>query len=100
MKQYVVSDAYADNYHVFLYEDGLLKDHEILAYYELDGYLEAIKKFGYEKSCYVPDYERKMQEAKEAYEYALSALEEAKKHPLQLSSEEAERLEKIAGFGL
>ena len=37
---------------------------------------------------------------KEAYEYALSALEEAKKHPLQLSSEEAERLEKIAGFGL
>lgn len=47
MKKYYYEEAYTGNYEVTTYEDGIIVDSEIVAYYELDGYIERLAYEGY-----------------------------------------------------
>lgn len=47
MKKYKVSKAYLDNYDVHKYENDEITGHEILSYYELDGYTSCLDSEGY-----------------------------------------------------
>ena len=94
-KQYVIKEAYTDNYHVLQYIDGKLEGHNIVSYYELDGYIAALKNMGYIRAYYEREYHVKMLIAKEDYEFALADYEKAKESPLNLSDEEIERYRRI-----
>lgn len=94
-KQYVIKMAYTDNYHVLQYVDGKLEAHNIVSYYELDGYIAALKNMGYIQAYYEREYHVKMQRAKEDYEFALADYERAKEKPLVLNEEEIERYRRI-----
>ena len=91
MKQYYIKPAYTGNYHVISCVDGKLSD-RILAYYELSGYISCLEDQGYTKAYYLPEYEKKLQKAKEAYEIAMGEYEEAKANPLIVSEREAQSL--------
>lgn len=95
MKQYVIKEAYTDIYHVLQYVDGKYEDSTIVSYYELDGYIAALKNMGYERAYYVPEYKMKMYEAQEELDFATRAYNEAKKNPLVLSDEEEKRYKLI-----
>lgn len=95
MKQYVIKEAYTDNYHVLQYEDGKLEKSNIVSWYELDGYVLALKNSGYIRSYYVPDYKMKMYEAQEELDFATRAYNEAKNSPLVLSDEEVNKYRTI-----
>ena len=81
-KQYVITEAYKDNYKVIQYVDGVYDGGKIVAYYELDGYISALENMGYEKAYDVDEAEKEMLEAKEKYELALHCYEHAKNHAL------------------
>ena len=95
MKQYVIKQAYTDNYHVLQYQDGKLESHNIISYYELDGYIAALKNMGYKQAYYEREYKVKMLKAKEEYEFALADYEKVKENPLVLSEKEIERYRQI-----
>ena len=95
MKQYFITKAYSDNYHVVRVNDGEVEHDEIMAYYELEGYTSALESFGYKKAEYVPAIEAKVKKAQEALDMAKAALENAKKNPLKISREDAERYKLI-----
>lgn len=46
-KNYYYEEAYIGNYEVTCYEDGIIVDSEIVAYYELGGYIERLEDEGY-----------------------------------------------------
>lgn len=46
-KNYYYEEAYTGNYEVFMYEDGVLIDSEIIAAYNLGGYIERLEDGGY-----------------------------------------------------
>lgn len=94
-KQYVIKEAYTDNYHVLQYVDGKLERCNIVSYYELDGYIAALKNMGYVRAYYEREYHVKMLRAKEDYEFALADYEKAKENPLVLSDEEIKKYRKI-----
>lgn len=96
MKQYVIREAYTDNYQVFQYVDGKLEVNSILGYYALEGYIEAIENMGYTRAYFVPEYEKEMQKAKEEYDFASEQFEKAKNSPLILNDEETKKFKKIA----
>lgn len=81
-KQYVVTEAYNDNYKVVQYVDGVYDGGKIVAYYELDGFISALESMGYEKAYDVDEAEKKMLGAKQQYEWALKEYEHAKNHAL------------------
>jgi hypothetical protein len=95
MKQYFITEAYTNNYHVVRTNEGKVECDEIVAYYELEGYTSALESFGYRKAEYVPALEAKVAEAQEALEYAKEALERAKSNPLTLSEEDAKKYKLI-----
>lgn len=94
-KQYVIKEAYTDNYHVLQYVDGKLEAHNIISYYELDGYISALKNMGYIQAYYEREYHVKMLRAKEDYEFALAYYEKAKENPLGLSDGEVEKYRQV-----
>ena len=95
MKQYVIRQAYTDNYHVFQYVDGKLEANSILSYYALDGYIQAIKNKGYTRAYFEPEYKMKMLQAQEELEFATEAYEKAKNSPLILNDDEIQKFKKI-----
>lgn len=94
-KQYVIKMAYTDNYHVLQYVDGKLETHNIISYYELDGYIAALKNMGYVQAYYEREYHVKMLRAKEDYEFALADYEKAKENSLIMDDKEIERYRHI-----
>lgn len=95
MKQYVVKEAYTGNYHVLQYVDGVLETHDIINSYALPGYIQAIENAGYTRACYEPEYLKKLEQAKEDYDFAVSQYEFAKEHSLVLSDAEAKHYSDI-----
>jgi hypothetical protein len=91
MRQYVITPAYTGNEHVICVNDGKVESDNIVAYYELQGYTSALENMGYERAEYVPALEVKVKEAQEKLEWAKKALEDAKKHPLNISKEDAKK---------
>lgn len=91
MKQYFITTAYTDNYHVIRVNDGKIEHDEIVAYYELEGYQSALESFGYHKAEYVPALEAEVKKAQETLEYAQQALERAKQNPLKISEQDAKK---------
>ena len=49
-KQYIYKLAYTDNYHVIQVVDGKIEHSTIVAYYELDGFLSALRSMGMRKA--------------------------------------------------
>lgn len=92
MKQYVIKEAYTDNYTVTRYLDGRLEGGKILSIWDLSGYLQAIENDGYIRAYVVGDYIRKLQEAEAQYNYALNEYQMALQNPLWLSEEAAETI--------
>lgn len=88
MKQYTVENAYTDNYEVTQYENGTAVVSGIVAYYELEGYCDAIENNGYKRAFDVPKYECDMMAAKVQYDFAVKMYKRAKEHPLQKCNEE------------
>ena len=91
MKQYFITNAYTDNYHVVRMNNGKVEHDEIVAYYELQGYTSALESFGYRKAEYLPAIETELKKAEEAYNLAKQALENAKKNPLKISDADAKK---------
>ena len=81
-KQYVITEAYTDNYKVVQYVDGIYDGGKIVPYYELDGFVSALENVGYEKAYDVDEAKKEMLKAKEEYELALRHYEHAKHHAL------------------
>ena len=70
-KQYFYEEAYSGNYEVTLYEDGIIADSDIIAVYNLSGYIERIKdegySFGYPKEV-IEDLEKERRQIQERLE--------------------------------
>lgn len=98
MKQYVVKEAYTDNYHVLQYVDGVLEANDILSYYVLEGYIRAIENLGYTRAYFEPEYLKLMQQAKEEYDFAMEQYKTAQENSLVLSEKEVERYKLITHF--
>ena len=81
-KQYTVEPAYAGNQHVTLYRDGKPIDSDIVADYNLSGYLQSIENRGYEHAFDEDYYMRRLRVAEEHLREAQADLEMAQKHPL------------------
>ena len=77
IKQYVVSPSYTDNYKVTKYVDGKILYYEIMSYWEVDGYCNALEGEGYTKAYDLDKLRKDMEEAenrlraKETYENAI-----------------------------
>lgn len=81
-KQYVITEAYTDNYKVVQYVDGIYDGGKVVPYYELDGFVSALESMGYEEAFDVDKANVEMLEAKQIYEIALQRYEHAKNHAL------------------
>ena len=92
MRQYVVSAAYTDNYHVVAVDDGRVVSDSIVAYYELDGYTRALEQLGYQKSYFLPAAQQKLTEAEELYKNAKEEYEDAKENALVIDEREAQQV--------
>lgn len=97
-KQYVVREAYSDNLMVLLYENGKLECYDIVPHYEVTGYILGLENHGYEQAFFVEEYIERFEEARERLNYAINELDDAKRYPLELSTEEAEEYKRITGF--
>ena len=91
MKQYVITPAYTGNDHVICVNNGKIESDHIVAYYELQGYTSALENMGYERAEYVPALEAEVKKAQKELNMAKEALEDAKKRPLKISKEDAEK---------
>lgn len=89
MKQYCVTPAYTDNYHVVECVDGKITDDTIVSYYELPGVTAYLESKGYKKAYYVPAAEIALAKAKRAYEDALEFYHDAQANALQITPAEA-----------
>jgi len=98
MKQYTFEPAYEGNYHVLTIVDGVIYTDTIISISGLGDYIKALETIGYEKAYYEPKYQKEMQKAKEEYEEALKAYEDAKKKPVVLLPSEENRIRKILHF--
>ena len=94
-KQYIYKLAYTDNYHVIQVVDGKIEHSTIVAYYELDGFLSALRSMGYEEGYYVPEYKLEMLKAQEELEFAQKAYNRAVQHPVNFASGEVEMYKMI-----
>ena len=81
MKQYVIVKAYGLNYHVLQYVDNKLETHDILPEYVLDEYVASVVSKGYTRGYYVPEYEKRMLQLKDDYEFALQEFEKQRRIP-------------------
>lgn len=95
MKQYIIKEAYTNNYHVLRYNDEKLEDHSIESYYNLNGCINVLESMGYKQVYFEKEYEIKMLNAKEEYERALADYEMAKENPLILSKQELKKFKTI-----
>ena len=101
VKQYVVIPAYTGNDKVICVEDGRAH-YTIMNDYETHGYTNRLEEEGYTKAAYVPALEQEVAVLEKKLEWAKKELEEAKKHPLIISDEDARKLGlvKDEDFGL
>lgn len=95
VKQYIYKAAYSDNFHVIQIVDGIIENDTIVTYYELDGFLAALKAMGYEKGYFLPEHKLRLNLAKEELEFAQAEYNEAEKHPVHFSEEEKEKYVRI-----
>ena len=91
VKQYVVSPAYTGNDKVICVEDGRA-NYTIMNDYETHGYTNRLEEEGYTKAEYVPALEQDVVVLEKKLAWAKKSLEEAKKHPLIISNEDARKL--------
>lgn len=98
LKQYVVEEAYTDNYFVLLYVDGVLQNQQILAYYDLPGYTKSIEDSGYTRAYYKPKYYKMINDLVDQYLNALEQYNEAARNPLILSEKEEKLYRTITHF--
>lgn len=82
MKQFIIEEAYLDNYKVSTYINGEFEDYGILASYEVDGYCKHLTKLGYEQAYDISVIEKEVAEALIRYEELKLCLEECRKHAL------------------
>lgn len=99
VKQYIFEPAYTDNYHVIQVVDGKIEDHAIVSYWELDGFIKALERMGYERGYFVPRYKVELLRIQEELEFAQEAYDRAVQHPVTLEGAEVERYKKIIHFG-
>lgn len=76
-KQYVVSPSYTDNYKVTKYVDGKVLYYEIMSYWEVDGYCNALESEGYTKAYDLDELREKMEKAEEKLRWAKQEYESA-----------------------
>lgn len=76
-KQYVVSPSYTDNYKVSKYANGKILNYEIMSYWEVEGYCNALESEGYTKAYDIDELRKKMEEAEEKLQWAKQAYEDA-----------------------
>lgn len=76
-KQYVVSPSYTDNYRVTKYTNGKVINYEIMSYWEVEGYCNALESEGYTKAYDLDELRKKMEEAEEKLQWAKQAYEDA-----------------------
>lgn len=86
VKQYTVEEAYTDNDKVSRYVDGKLEYYEVMSNWVTEGYCSALESMGYTKAYNVKKAEEILNEAKEAYDYALEYYETAKENALILAN--------------
>ena len=91
VKQYVVIPAYTGNDKVICVEDGRAH-YTIMNDYETQGYTNRLEEEGYIKAAYVPALEQEIAVLEKKLALANKELEEAKKHPLIISDEDARKL--------
>lgn len=92
VKQYVIMPAYTDNYHVIAADNGKVVSDDILAYYELDGYVHALESQGYEKAYFLPEAKREFEEAEREYLRAQESYERAKVNAFQIDEDEIKKV--------
>lgn len=91
MKQYFITEAYTNNYHIVRVNNGKIECDDIVAYYEMEGYCSALESFDYKRAEYVPALEEEVKRAEEALRDAQQALERAKQNPLKISEHDAKK---------
>ena len=77
IKQYTISPAYTDNDKVTKYVDGKIIGYEIMSYWEVDGYCNALESEGYIKAYDLDELRKKMEEAEEELRWAKQVYEDA-----------------------
>lgn len=97
-KQYVIQEAYTDNFKILQYVNGKYETGTIVAIYEVDGYVSALENMGYERAYYEKEFlariknlEKELAMAKEWYQNVQGCF-------LDLSEEEAKKYEEITYF--
>lgn len=81
-KQYVIYPAYTDNSRVDTYVDGTRTGCTIVPYWELSGYCKRLEQEGYTKAYDLDELLEEVVSAKEAYEAAQKAYDDAVPHRL------------------
>ena len=76
VKKYFYNDAYIGNVEIYLYENGVKVDSDIISTWQLDGYTARLRNEGY--TFGYPSEE--VEKLKEEYEDAKAAYEEALKN--------------------
>jgi hypothetical protein len=77
VKQYVISPAYTGNDSVYIYEDGIKKNHRVMSYWETAGFCNALELDGYTRAYDLDQLKNELETAKEAYEIAKKNYEDA-----------------------
>ena len=98
MKQYVIMDAYQDNYHIIQVVDGKIERDKIVALYNLVGYTDALEAQGYTRAYFVPEAKNALEVAKANYMYAQDEYDKAVNNALQISDAEAKKHHALAKF--
>lgn len=97
-KQYVIAEAYSGNYSILQYIDGKFECSNIVADYELSGYILALENMGYEEAYYEKECKLKIEYLEEALNKAKESYQSKQGCFLDLSADEAERYEKLTHF--
>lgn len=100
IKEYICKFAYRDNYYVIQIIDGKIKSDSIVPYYELTGFLNALKSMGFKECYFVPEYKSRLDIAKKELEYAQAVYDEALRSPAIFDDYERERYMKITNSSM
>lgn len=97
-KQYVVQKAYTGNCIVLRYVNGKYEDGEIIADYNICGYVSALEGMGYERAYYEKEFLARIKNLEKELEQAKKWYRNVQGCFLDLSAEEAEKYEELTYF--